>query len=94
MSLMAFDYSSSPSSAEWASQLDGIFARCVGAYAEITLRGYRRDLEIFAAWCSETHVQFLASFAGDGGRFHRRPGTQNMPTLRSSGVRRLYALCI
>lgn len=56
---MAFDYSSSPSSAEWASQLDGIFARCVGAYAEITLRGYRRDLEIFAAWCSETHVQFL-----------------------------------
>lgn len=33
------------------SVLDQIFARCEGAYSEITLRGYRRDLESFRGWC-------------------------------------------
>jgi integrase len=33
--------------------LDAIFQRCIGAYSDITLRGYRRDLEVFADWCKE-----------------------------------------
>ena len=56
---MPFDHSSSPSSPEWARWLDAIFARCEGAYSDVTLRGYRRDLELFASWCAETGVQFL-----------------------------------
>lgn len=32
-------------------QLEPIFARCQGAYAERTLRGYRNDIELFRAWC-------------------------------------------
>lgn len=33
------------------AELDRVFHRCAGAYSDITLRGYRRDLEIFAGWC-------------------------------------------
>lgn len=40
-------------SQKWASQLDNIFARCEGAYSDLTLSGYRKDLEIFAEWCDE-----------------------------------------
>lgn len=39
--------------------LDGVFERCIGAYSNITLRGYRRDLEIFAAWCCSHSEPFL-----------------------------------
>jgi integrase/recombinase XerD len=39
--------------------LDRIFARCEGAYSEITLRGYRRDLEIFRAWCDARDLPWL-----------------------------------
>jgi integrase len=35
------------------SNLQEIFQRCQGAYAERTLRGYRNDLELFRAWCEE-----------------------------------------
>lgn len=35
-------------------KLNGIFARCRGAYSEKTLSGYRNDLQQFRAWC-ETH---------------------------------------
>jgi integrase len=31
--------------------LHQLFARCEGAYSEITLRGYRSDLERFIFWC-------------------------------------------
>ena len=32
-------------------QLDTLFARCHGAYSDITLRGYRSDLAVFQRWC-------------------------------------------
>ena len=44
---------------QWASQLDILFARCEGAYSDLTLSGYRKDLEIFAAWCAENGIEFL-----------------------------------
>lgn len=44
---------------EWASQLDVLFARCEGAYSDLTMSGYRKDLEIFAGWCAENGEAFL-----------------------------------
>jgi integrase len=41
------------------SDLQGIFQRCQGAYAERTLRGYRNDLELFRAWCEERNQSWL-----------------------------------
>ena len=62
---MGFDGSASPASHEWASLLDRMFARCEGAYSDITLRGYRVDLESFADWCEQNGEEFLpASPAG------------------------------
>ena len=58
---MGFDTSVSPASQDWASLLERVFARCEGAYADITLRGYRRDLETFASWCEERGETFMPS---------------------------------
>lgn len=52
-------YSYSSASKEWASQLDALFVRCEGAYSDLTLSGYRKDLEIFAEWCAENGEAFL-----------------------------------
>lgn len=60
---MAFDTSQSSVSQEWASQLDVLFARCKGAYSDLTLSGYRKDLEIFARWCAENGEAFLPAEA-------------------------------
>lgn len=49
----------SAASHEWARQLDTMFARCEGAYSELTLSGYRRDLEVFANWCAKNGGHFL-----------------------------------
>lgn len=38
-----------------------IFARCVGAYSDITLRGYRCDLETYIAWCKSFERDWLPS---------------------------------
>lgn len=43
------------------SQLDAIFNRCAGAYSDIILRGYRRDLETFIAWCGTVDRHWLPS---------------------------------
>lgn len=56
---MAFELPSSPASLDPASRLDAIFARCEGAYADITLRGYRTDLDFFASWCERNGAEFL-----------------------------------
>ncbi|MHA7900266.1 MAG: tyrosine-type recombinase/integrase [Henriciella sp.] len=56
---MASDASQSSVLQEWASQLDVLFARCEGAYSNLTLSGYRKDLEIFAGWCAENGEAFL-----------------------------------
>lgn len=56
---MITENSSSPASQKWASQLDTIFARCKGAYSDLTLSGYRKDLEIFAAWCDKNGGHFF-----------------------------------
>ena len=56
---MAFDTSQSSVLQDWASQLDDLFARCEGAYSDLTLSGYRKDLEIFAGWCARNGEMFL-----------------------------------
>lgn len=53
------DISQSSVLQEWASKLDILFARCEGAYSDLTLSGYRKDLEIFAGWCAENGEAFL-----------------------------------
>lgn len=60
---MAFDNSQSSVLDQWASQLDVLFARCEGAYSNLTLSGYRKDLEIFAEWCAENGKAFLPAHA-------------------------------
>lgn len=40
-------------------QLDVLFARCRGAYSDMTLRGYRNDLEVFRSWCERKHQSWL-----------------------------------
>jgi integrase/recombinase XerD len=66
---MGFDPLPSPASQDWASLLERVFARCEGAYADITLRGYRRDLETFASWCEERDETFMPSTAQTVGAF-------------------------
>ena len=62
---MAFENTYSPASIDQSSRLNAIFARCEGAYADITLRGYRYDHDIFARWCDDNGCEFLpASPAG------------------------------
>ena len=39
--------------------MDGMFARCEGAYSENTLRGYRNDLKHFQAWCASRELGWL-----------------------------------
>jgi integrase/recombinase XerD len=39
--------------------LDLLFARCEGAYSDITLRGYRNDLEVFKGWCERRQESWL-----------------------------------
>lgn len=43
----------------YTSLLDAVFARCVGAYSDFTLRGYRCDLDIFAAWCTDRDAEVI-----------------------------------
>lgn len=40
-------------------QIESIFKRCQGAYADRTLRGYRNDLELFRSWCEERGHSWL-----------------------------------
>ena len=40
-------------------QLDVLFARCQGAYSDITLRGYRNDLKVFKGWCERKRENWL-----------------------------------
>jgi site-specific recombinase XerD len=40
-------------------QLNAIFDRCQGAYAERTIAGYRNDLELFRTWCGERGHSWL-----------------------------------
>ena len=56
---MAYESIPSPASLNPASRLNAIFARCEGAYSDITLRGYRVDLESFADWCERNGEEFL-----------------------------------
>jgi site-specific recombinase XerD len=42
-----------------ARQLEGIFARCQGAYSDRTLSGYRNDLEHFQSWCEMRAKEWL-----------------------------------
>ncbi len=44
--------------------LDCLFARCQGAYSDITLRGYRNDLEIFKRWCDHRRESWLPASSG------------------------------
>lgn len=74
----------SPGSQPWASQLDAIFSRCKGAYSDLTLSGYRTDLEIFAIWCSENDVGFLPAHSRSVARFF----DDQLQTCRYATIRR------
>ena len=49
--------------------LGRLFDRCEGAYSDITLRGYRRDLEIFRAWCDARNLPWLPAEPAAVARF-------------------------
>lgn len=49
--------------------LDRLFGRCEGAYSAITLRGYRRDLEIFRTWCNARGLPWLPAEPDGVARF-------------------------
>lgn len=66
---MAFQIPHSSALQKWASQLDMLFARCEGAYSDLTLSGYRRDLEIFAGWCAKHGEEFLPANPKSVARF-------------------------
>ncbi|MEL7030764.1 MAG: tyrosine-type recombinase/integrase [Pseudomonadota bacterium] len=72
-----------PTSHKWASQLNAIFARCEGAYSDLTLSGYRKDLDIFAEWCLENNAAFLpASPSSVAGFFDDQLQTCRYATIR------------
>lgn len=48
-----------PSKLQTSREIDRLIARCEGAYAERTLRGYRNDLELFQEWCEERGHSWL-----------------------------------
>lgn len=49
--------------------LDRLFHRCEGAYSDITLRGYRNDLEVFKGWCERRRERWLPATPGAVARF-------------------------
>jgi hypothetical protein len=51
-----------------ATCLNRLFRRCEGAYSQITLRGYRNDLEVFKRWCELESVSWLPA-SSDAARF-------------------------
>lgn len=73
-----------PTSHKWASQLDAIFARCEGAYSDLTLSGYRKDLDIFAEWCRENNAAFLPTSPNSVARFF----DDQLQTCRYATIRR------
>lgn len=88
-------YSPSPTSHKWASQLDAIFARCEGAYSDLTLSGYRKDLDIFAEWCSARNAEFLpAGPSSVAGFFDDQLQTCRYATIRrrASAIRLAHVL--
>ena len=66
------------------NDLEQIFARCEGAYSEITLRGYRNDLGIFSAWCEDHNLAWLPASAEAVARFV----DEHAPKLAISTVKR------
>lgn len=74
----------SPTSHQWASRLDAIFARCEGAYSDLTLSGYRKDLDIFAEWCSVNDAAFLPASPSSVARFF----DDQLQTCRYATIRR------
>lgn len=81
---MTYNILYSPRSQKWASQLDAIFARCEGAYSDLTLSGYRKDLEIFAAWCIKNDGHFLPADPKSVAEFFN----DQLPTRSYATIRR------
>jgi integrase/recombinase XerD len=52
-----------------AAVLEAMLARCKGAYAETTLRGYRADLNVFQAWCADRRASWLPAQPEDVAAF-------------------------
>lgn len=48
---------------------DRLFRRCEGAYSDITLRGYRNDLEVFKRWCDRRRESWLPATPAAVARF-------------------------
>lgn len=92
---MAFDTPQSLVLQEWTSQLDVLFARCEGAYSDLTLSGYRKDLEIFAEWCAENGEALLpADPKSVANFFNAQLETCSYATIRrrSSAIRFAHVL--
>lgn len=49
--------------------LDQLLRRCEGAYSDITLRGYRNDLNVFKAWCERGRESWLPATPDAVARF-------------------------
>ena len=85
-----------PTSHKWASQLDAIFARCEGAYSDLTLSGYRKDLDVFANWCVQHDKEFLPAQSDAVARFFDdQLRTCSYATIRrrASAIRFAHVLC-
>jgi integrase/recombinase XerD len=52
-----------------APDLMAILARCEGAYSDITLRGYKNDLEVFKSWCMPRQESWLPATPEGVARF-------------------------
>lgn len=63
--------------------LDRVFVRCEGAYSEITLRGYRSDLELFQRWCQDRGCDWLpAEAATIAGFVEAEAATKSISTIK------------
>ena len=63
--------------------LSAIIGRCEGAYSDITLRGYRNDLEVFKRWCKRRRADWLPATPEAVARFVNEEAlTKSLSTLK------------
>ena len=80
---------------KWTAKLNILFAKCEGAYSELTLSGYQKDLEIFAIWCATNNKAFLpATPESVADFFNKQLETCSYATIkrRASAIRFAHVL--
>ena len=70
-------------------KLSAVLTRCEGAFANMTLKGYRSDLEMFCAWCQENGINSYPAKSADVARFVEAETERLLP---STLKRRLAAI--